>query len=259
MLLFTRLFVRKKVIIILSDVTESHSEEPSLTQQEPSLTQDLFQFIFVGFLFLGLALFLQQSLGSDTRDWLLELRELLQGSGTNGGLWTSSAIFVIISGAAISLGVPRLWVSGAAGALYGVLLGIVVATVASMIGALTVYLAGRRLLGAVVKRRFKGQFIMWRERFQQNAFWWVLYVRLFPLSNSTLTNLLCGSCRVPLRDYLWASFIGFLPLTFVFAAFGSGGIKGNLNQVLLGLCLLLTAIIIRLLFITLQPKSIAKS
>ncbi len=124
----------------------------------------------------------------------------------------------------------------------------------SMIGAATVYWMGRGLLGNLVERRFSGQLGLWRRRFQENAFWWVLYGRLFPFSNATLKSLLCGSCRVPFGPYLVGSFFGFIPLTFVFAAFGSGGIKGDINQVLLGFGLLLLALLARLFFKKTQPK-----
>ena len=99
------------------------------------------------------------------------------------------------------------------------------------------YLLGRFLLASVVQRRLKGRFADWHSRFRENAFWWVLYGRLFPFSNASFKSLLCGSCRVPFRPYLAASFLGFIPLTLVFVAFGSGSAKGNLQQVLLGFCL----------------------
>jgi uncharacterized membrane protein YdjX (TVP38/TMEM64 family) len=231
-----------------------------LQEQEPErsgarLAKDLLRFFFVGLVFLGLALAIRQGMAGDSHRWLLELRQFLQGSELASGLWASSACFVVIGGTAISVGVPRLWVSGAAGAIYGVVLGMSLALVASMIGATTVYLLGRQLLGGLVQRRFAGQLKLWRRRFRQNAFWWVLYARLFPFSNATLTSLLCGSCRVPMSRYLFASFLGFIPLTFVFAAFGSGGVKGNINQVLLGFCCLLAALGLRLLFKKLRPQN----
>ena len=89
---------------------------------------------------------------------------------------------------------------------------------------------------------------MWKKRFQEDAFWWVLYGRLLPFTNSTLMNLLCGSCRVPMTKYILGSVIGFFPLTLVFALFGSAGAKGNAMQIGLGvLCLLLSILAQRLL------------
>ncbi|HUV22195.1 MAG TPA: VTT domain-containing protein [Gammaproteobacteria bacterium] len=231
------------------------SENIGDQEAKTGLTADLLRFCLVGLLFLGLALVIRQGMADDTQQWLVDLRLFLQGSQLDNGLWASSMLFVLITGAAISFGVPRLWVSAAAGAIYGVVLGMTLAMLASMIGAAAVYLMGRRLLGSLVERRFASQLIRWRRRFQQNAFWWVLYARLFPFANATLTSLLCGSCQVPFSLYLSASLIGFIPLTFVFASFGSGGVKGNINQVILGFGLLLLALVARLLFKKLRPKS----
>ena len=231
------------------------SSGSSQQNKKDGLTRDLLRFFLVGLLFFGLALVIRHGLEGDTRQLLQELRRFLQGSELAGGLWYSSALFVLIGGAAISLGVPRLWVSGAAGVIYGVMLGMTLALAGSMIGATTVYFLGRRLLANLVERNFKGKLDTWRRRFHENSFWWVLYARLFPFSNATLTSLLCGSCQVPVASYLFASFLGFIPLTFVFATFGSGGIKGDINQIILGFALLLVALVLRLLFKRMRPKS----
>lgn len=221
------------------------------------LLSDLFRLLIAGFLFFGLAMIIRHGLDSDSRQWLQGLREFLQGSELDRGLWASSVLFVVLGALAIGIGIPRLWISGAAGAIYGAALGVLLAMISSMIGAAMVYLLGRRLLAAVVERRLGGQTGVWRERFRQNAFWWVLYARLFPFSNATLTSLLCGSCRVPLSRYLLASGIGFIPLTVVFAAFGSGGVKGNINQIWLGFGLLIAAFLIQLVIRGRRPKSYA--
>jgi len=103
--------------------------------------------------------------------------------------------------------------------------------VASLIGASILYAAGRFMLAAVVERRIGDTLKVWKSRFRENAFWWVLYGRFFPFSNSTAMSLLCGGCRVPFIPYMTGSLIGFVPLAIVFAAYGSGGVKGNLWQI----------------------------
>jgi uncharacterized membrane protein YdjX (TVP38/TMEM64 family) len=147
------------------------------------------------------------------------------------------------SGLLISLGIPRLWVCGVAGAVYGAGLGSLLALGGSMIGATTVYLLGRFLLAGMVQRRFAGHLASWGHLLQENGFWLVLYSRLFPFTNATVNSLLCGSCRVPFDQYLAGSILGFIPLTLVFANFGSGGSSGNFYQVMIGLGLFMTALL----------------
>ena len=229
------------------------SNGDSQVRRRPGLAADLLRLFLVGLSFLGLALLVRYGLQGDARQNLQELRQFLQGADFIGGRWSSSMIFIACGGLAISIGVPRLWISGIAGAVYGLSLGIVDALASSLIGAAVVYLLGQHLLAAVVERRFGGKLELWRQRFRRNAFWWVLYGRLIPFTNATLTSLLCGSCRVPFDRYLAASFLGFIPLTFVFASFGSGGMKGNINQILLGFGLLLGAFFGRRILARFKP------
>ncbi len=166
-------------------------------------------------------------------------RTTLQQGHFAGGRTGAALLFILCGGAAITLGMPRIWIAALGGAVYGAVLGSVLALFAALIGAAIVYHVGRFFLRDVVNRRVGGRLEVWRDRFRENGFWWVLYGRLFPFSNSTAKSLLCGSCEVPFLPYLAASFLGFIPHTLIFAVFGSGGAKASLPQIVLGFCLML--------------------
>ena len=68
-------------------------------------------------------------------------------------------------------------------------------------------------------------------------------------------SLLCGSCNVPFTAYLLGSLVGFVPLAVVFAAFGSGGAKGNLWQIGFATALLVLSIFSRRLMNRWFPSS----
>jgi len=70
----------------------------------------------------------------------------------------------------------------------------------------------------------------WCDRFGENGFRWLLYMRLFPLSNATFTNTVGGISPMRLREFLGATFLGYLPLTVVFALFGSSAAKKSWAQ-----------------------------
>ncbi|HVN72473.1 MAG TPA: VTT domain-containing protein [Desulfomonilia bacterium] len=173
------------------------------------------------------------------------MRAALQGGSQSSGRIYSTIIFTFTAGGLIALGVPRIWSSAAAGVIYGALMGTALSLMASLIGASALYAAGRFVLSSVVERRTGDTLKVWKERFRQNAFWWVLYGRFFPFSNSTAMSLLCGGCRVPFIPYVTGSFIGFVPLAVVFAAYGSGGVKGNMHQIALATVLLVLAVFSR--------------
>lgn len=199
------------------------SEQPSGT-----IYKDILRIAALALFFIAVAVVLGES---DVRRFLSDIpaiKGLLDRSWAGTSPLGSALVFTISAGFLISLGVPRLLASLAAGVIYGAVEGLVLSLAASLLGAVILYLLGKAALADVVERRLPGKMEQWRARFRSNAFWWVLYGRLFPFSNSTVMSLLCGSCGVPFASYATGSLLGFIPLAFVFAFFGSGGIQGNI-------------------------------
>ncbi len=215
---------------------------------DKNLLGDLLLITSVAAFFTAMALALKNP---GIRDMLFDIhtvRRLLQGGHGLSGQVFSAFIFVLAGGGVIALGFPRLWISAVGGIIYGAFMGTFLSVIASLIGSSATYLAGKTFLAHVVERRAGDTLMVWRLRFQENAFWWVLYGRLFPFSNSTLMNMLCGSCVVPFISFFSASFIGFIPLAAIFATFGSGGVKGNMLQIILASALLVVSIFARRIF-----------
>jgi len=206
---------------------------------------DIARLFFVMAFFSAMALLLKSD---DLRHLLFDIntiRASLQGGRQSSGHLLSALVFTLAGGGLIALGLPRLWASTVAGVIYGAFVGTFLSLLASLLGASVLYLAGRSLLASVVERRLGDKLKVWQGRFQENAFWWVIYGRLFPFSNSTLMSLLCGSCRVPFSPFMIGSLIGFVPLAVVFATYGSGGVKGNVWQIAFATALLLLSILSR--------------
>lgn len=142
-------------------------------------------------------------------------------------LWSGAAIYLLAGGVCVAVGVPRLWVSAGAGALFNPWLGTGVALGASMMGAVILFQVGWWFLSPAKWRFLENRLGSFRSHFQERAFVWVLYARLFPLSNSTIISLFSGYCRVNFFSYFWASVIGFLPLTVAMCLFGGGSAGGR--------------------------------
>ncbi len=172
-------------------------------------------------------------------------REALHPDDNIAAQFKSYFVFLFAGSLLIALGLPRIWVSAAAGSVYGAAIGFTLAMVTSMLGAAITYLMGRSLLRSMVRRRFEKRLGRWSDRFRESAFFWVLYLRLFPASNATLTSLLCGCLKVDFRAYTAANVIGFIPLTVIFAMFGSGAAKGNSSQLIFGGLFLLVAVLVQ--------------
>jgi uncharacterized membrane protein YdjX (TVP38/TMEM64 family) len=215
------------------------------TNSERNLFGDLCRIAAVAAFFVAAMVLIEETGIRDMFFDVEKFRSLLQGGHSSTGRMASAAAFVLIGGGIIALGMPRLWASAVGGIIYGAFMGTLLSLLASILGASILYAAGSFLLGGVVERRMGARLKLWRRRFQENAFWWVLYGRLIPFSNSTVMSLLCGSCKVPFAAYVNGSILGFIPLAIVFAAFGSGGLAGNFGEIGVAVLVLAAFIILR--------------
>lgn len=214
---------------------------------EHSAIRDLLKILAIGLIFLFLALFFRSDLARNVFENVHRIRSFLKSDLFPGGLVGSAAAFIVATGFLISAGVPRIWISALGGAVYGAFLGSFLSLLSATLGATALFFAGSSFLGSTVERRFGSRAEPFVRRLKEDAFWWVLYLRLFPFSNSTVQSLLFGSLRVPFKVYISASFLGFIPLAVVFAVFGSGGVKGNYYQISLGFALIAVVALIRFL------------
>lgn len=162
-------------------------------------------------------------------------RDRIDESGAAGALF-----FFVVAGLLTGFGIPRLWISVAAGALFGAAGGTVMGHFASLLGATINFCIARWFLRGPVKRRMPRRMRVWYELFNRNGFRYLLYLRFFPLSNATVTNVIGGVSRMRYRDFFAASFIGYLPLTIVFAIFGSSAAKQQWWQLAIGAVLLVS-------------------
>jgi uncharacterized membrane protein YdjX (TVP38/TMEM64 family) len=147
-------------------------------------------------------------------------------------------VFIGAAGLLTGLGVPRLWISVAAGGLFGAVVGIILGHFSSLLGATLNFLIARWILRGPIKRRMPDRMKVWYQRFNRHGFRNLLYLRLFPLSNATVTNVIGGVSSMRYRDFIAATFIGYLPLTIVFAVFGSSAAKQQGWQFAVGAVLL---------------------
>lgn len=149
-------------------------------------------------------------------------------------------IFVFPAALLMAVGMPRIAVSTVAGIAFGAFEGTILGLAASVFGAWLTYLIGRSLLRSTVRNwTGKGKMKRWIDRFKENAFIWTLYMRLFPISNATVTSLFCGCCKVNQSAYCLANLVGFLPLAIVFSVFGSAARKGSWEQITMGVLIFL--------------------
>jgi uncharacterized membrane protein YdjX (TVP38/TMEM64 family) len=138
------------------------------------------------------------------------------------GVW-SVVVYIVSYAAAIAVSLPGgavLTIAG--GFLFGTGPATVYVVVGASIGATILFLAARTALGEPLRARAGPGLKRMEKGFQENAFSYLLFLRLIPLFPFVLVNLVPAFLGVPLRTYVVATVIGIIPGTFVYASVGNG-------------------------------------
>ncbi|MBE0445179.1 FAD-dependent oxidoreductase [Psychrobacter sp. FME5] len=109
----------------------------------------------------------------------------------------------------------------AAGALFGLLQGLLVASFASSIGATLAFLTSRYLLRDTIKQRFPERLAAIDAGIKKEGAFYLFTLRLVPIFPFFLINLLMGVTAIRARTFYWVSQIGMLAGTFVFVNAGT--------------------------------------
>lgn len=109
----------------------------------------------------------------------------------------------------------------AAGALFGLWQGLLVASFASSIGATLAFLTSRYLLRDTIKQRFPERLAAIDAGVEKEGGFYLFTLRLVPIFPFFLINLLMGVTAIKARTFYWVSQIGMLAGTFVFVNAGT--------------------------------------
>ncbi|MCB1068974.1 MAG: TVP38/TMEM64 family protein [Kiritimatiellae bacterium] len=151
------------------------------------------------------------------RQWLTveTMTELSQRLG-----WMGVVVLALYGVLSPLLFLPRWPLAFVAGLLYGIFLGSVLAVLASTIGAGFHYYLSRTLLSPVADRARRCYGVEHLVIPKQRQFLVIFLLRAFPLSSFVATNLLAGTLRMHSGRFLWASLLGMIPSTLMYASGG---------------------------------------
>jgi len=122
---------------------------------------------------------------------------------------------------AVAFSLPgALVLSLAMGFVFGRWVGLVLVVAAATTGATLVFVAARYLFADAARRRLGALGERINAGFTENAFSYMLFLRLVPVFPFFLINLAPAFTTVPLSTYVLATFIGIIPGTFVFVNLG---------------------------------------
>lgn len=135
----------------------------------------------------------------------------------------AAVLFTVVYAVATATSIPGgLVLSVAGGFLFGTWAGSVLIVIGATVGSTAVFLAARTALHDMLVSRAGPHLMKMKEGFHENAFSYMLVLRLVPLFPFWLVNLVPALLGVSLRSYVAATVIGIVPGTVVFASVGSG-------------------------------------
>ena len=136
------------------------------------------------------------------------------------GVW-GPVVFILGYAVAVICFVPGSLLTLAAGAIFGVVTGVVYVFVAATLGAAGAFLVSRYVARAAVERRIAGnpRFAAVDRAVAAEGRKIVFLLRLSPVFPFTLLNYALGLTRVRFGDYLIAS-VGMIPGTLLYVYYG---------------------------------------
>jgi uncharacterized membrane protein YdjX (TVP38/TMEM64 family) len=133
------------------------------------------------------------------------------------------AAFIGLYIAVVAMSLPGgtiLTISG--GIIFGTLLGGGASCLGATIGATILFLIARTAFGEILTRRAGPRLARLAAGFREDAFNYLLFLRLVPIFPFSLVNLAPALVGVDLGAFVAATSIGIIPATFTYAFVGAG-------------------------------------
>ena len=166
------------------------------------------------FVMLGGRRYLSFAALAENREWLCDT---VARTGVKG-----VSTFVLAYACMAALSIPGAAVfTLAAGFLFGPWLGTAYALIGATIGATMVFLAARAGLGGLAARA--GPWVHRVETgFRRNGLNYLVVLRLIPIIPFWLINLVAGAIGLRLWVFVLGTFVGMIPVSFIYASLGNG-------------------------------------
>jgi len=151
-------------------------------------------------------------------EWFTE-PALVKAQVVQWGAW-GPIVYMLLYAVGPSFLVPGAVMTIAGGLAFGTTLGSVYSLIGGDAGALVAFAAGRFLGRSFVERIVGERFEAMLQRIARHGFQIILYLRMVPVIPYNALNLLAGASPITFRDYFWATMIGMIPGTILFAFLG---------------------------------------
>jgi uncharacterized membrane protein YdjX (TVP38/TMEM64 family) len=154
---------------------------------------------------------------------------------------TAAALFLVAHIAVAALWLPmEIVMMTAAGALFGFVEGVILASFGTSIGATLAFLEARFLLRQTVMRRFGRHLERVDEGMKRDGAFYLFSLRLLPIFPFFLTNVTMGLTALSVRTFYLVSQVALLPAVMVYVNAGTQIARLNSLSDIVSLQLVLT-------------------
>ncbi len=162
----------------------------------------------------------------DLGQWLslenLKSQQAVLTQTVTDNFWLAALVFFVIYVAVAAFSLPGAAIlTLAAGAIFGLVAGMVIVSFASSIGALLAFLGARFLFRDAIKKRFSDKLEPIEKGIEKDGAFYLLSLRLVPLFPFFVVNLLMGLTNLPARTFYAYSQLGMIPGTLAFVYAGT--------------------------------------
>lgn len=131
--------------------------------------------------------------------------------------------FMVIYIVAVAISIPgAVFLTLAGGFLFGVVWGTVYVVISATLGGAILFLAVKTAARPWIENRTSGWVKKMEKGFRENAFNYLLTLRLIPLFPFWLVNIVPAILNIPLRIFITATLIGIIPGSVIYVSVGNG-------------------------------------
>ncbi|MDF1757306.1 MAG: TVP38/TMEM64 family protein [Legionellaceae bacterium] len=181
------------------------------------------RFIPLGIIILALAAFLSTDLQHYLTFESLKEHQNILLEWTTENFLLSIIIFIGIYTAAVAVSIPgAVLLTLAGGFLFGPIVGSILVVISATLGASALFFAVQTSIGDWFSKKATGWVNRMQSGFQENAFSYLLFLRLVPLFPFWVVNIVPALLLVNPITFIIATFFGIIPGSVVFVLVGNG-------------------------------------
>ena len=159
------------------------------------------------------------------------------------GIVGAFCLFAVLS-LLTSIGLPRQIGAFISGYSFDVILGCIIATAAATAGCYLTLTLSAKYFYQFIHRKYPQPQQKLQTFFNQQLFYKAIIIRILPVGNNFLTNVIAGSCRIKRTPYIAGSCLGFIPQMLIFSLAGTGvKLSSNSHLIFSGVLFLLALLL----------------